>query len=250
MRQSFIILALLVLITSCKKVEGPGGTSAIRGKIVGSTSEAGESEITQVICSAGMELEHGDYWLLNTSNPNKLYYVYYDNPNWISASDPQLQGRIGLMVRFNYSDSNIEIAEKTRQVLQAVPGENYSITLSSDILTITDLGQINVPDADNGTTNFVVDVANNGKPGSTNSNTPMAEERVYIIYGSNEYAAKDIRTNEDGNYSFEGLQKGQYTIYVLSKDPINNDLMTRESIQVKITENKSIVQAETMNIIY
>ena len=78
----------------------------------------------------------------------------------------------------------------------------------------------------------------------------MAEERVYIIYGSNEYAAKDIRTNEDGNYSFEGLQKGQYTIYVLSKDPINNDLMSRESIQVNITENKSIVQAETMNIIY
>ena len=74
-----ISFAALVLSSACKKIEGPGGTSAIRGQVIGSTSEAGESEITQVICTAGIELEHGDYWLLNTSDPNKLYYVYYDN---------------------------------------------------------------------------------------------------------------------------------------------------------------------------
>ena len=154
------------------------------------------------------------------------------------------------MVTFNYSDSNIEIAQKTRQALLAIPGANYNITLSSDILTITDLGQVNVPDADNGTTNFAVDVANNGKPGSASSNTPIANERVYIIYGNNEYAAKDLRTDEAGSYSFEGLQKGEYTIYVLSKDPVNNGVMTRESIQASIAEDNSIVEVETMNIIY
>jgi hypothetical protein len=245
-----ISFTALVLSSACKKIEGPGGTSAIRGQVIGSTSKAGESEITQVICTAGIELEHGDYWLLNTSDPNKLYYVYYDNPTWISISDPQLQGRIGIMVSFNYSDSNIEIAEKTRLALLAISGANYNITLSSDILTITDLGQVNVPDADNGTTNFAVDIANNGKPGSASSNTPIANERVYIIYGQNAFAAKDVRTNEAGAFSFEGLQKGEYTLYVLSKDPVNNGVMTRESIQASITEDNSIVEVETMNIIY
>ena len=177
-----ISFTALVLSSACKKIEGPGGTSAIRGQVVGSTSEEGESEITQVICTAGIELEHGDYWLLNTSDPNKLYYVYYDNPTWISASDPQLQGRIGIMVSFNYSDSNIEIAEKTRLALLAVGGANYNITLSSDILTITDLGQVNVPDADNGTTNFAIDVANNGEPGSASINTHPSQMNAFILF--------------------------------------------------------------------
>ena len=72
----------------------------------------------------------------------------------------------------------------------------------------------------------------------------------YIIYGQNAFAAKDVRTNEAGAFSFEGLQKGEYTIYVLSKDPANNGVMTRESIQANITEDNSILEVETMNIIY
>ena len=119
MKNLFFLILLTISIISCKKIEGPGGTSAIRGTVKGSSYKAGKHEVLQIICTAGAELEHGDYWLLNTGDPTKQYYIYYTNPSWISNADPQLQGRIGIMVSFNYSDSNTDIANNT---LTAITG--------------------------------------------------------------------------------------------------------------------------------
>jgi hypothetical protein len=118
MRQTFLLLSLLVIITSCKKIEGPGGTSAIRGKLSGQDYSFGEKEITTVSFTTGATIEHGDYWLLNSTDNSKLYYIYYTNPSWISSADPQLQGRTGIAVSFNYSDSNLEVAQRTLDSIQ------------------------------------------------------------------------------------------------------------------------------------
>ena len=102
MKKLVLFTFLSLSIFSCKKIAGPGGTSAIRGEVKGSSFNAGQHEILQIICTAGSEIEHGDYWLLNTGDASKQYYIYYANPTWISNADPQLQGRIGIMVSFNY----------------------------------------------------------------------------------------------------------------------------------------------------
>ena len=41
--------------------------------------------------------------------------------------------------------------------------------------------------------------------------------RVYISYGDAGSADNDIRTSYTGDYSFKGLQKGKYCVYVFSQ---------------------------------
>ena len=245
-----ISFTALVLSSACKKIEGPGGTSAIRGEVKGSSFNAGQHEILQIICTAGSEIEHGDYWLLNTGDASKQYYIYYANPTWISNADPQLQGRIGIMVSFNYSDSNTDIANNTLSAITGTAGIPFTASVTNDLITITDQSLMDVPDSDNGTTSFGFDVAIQGDVEQSTNNIPMAEERVYIIYGNNAYAATDVRTDEQGKFSFEGLQKGTYKIYVLSKDPLNEDIYYRVQQEVTINAAEEIVNTEPFLISY
>lgn len=249
--KSLVLFSILFLsFSSCKKIEGPGGTSAIRGVVKGNHFKAGQHEVLQVICTTGGQIEHGDYWLLNTGNPSKQYYIYYKNPTWISNADPQLQGRIGIMVTFNYSDSNVEIATNTQAAIASVVGIPVSSMVSNDMITITDQSYLDVPDSDNGTTSFGMDVANQGNSEESTSNIPMAEERVYIVYGKNTYASDDVRTDEAGRFSFEGLQTGNYKVYVLSKDPLNEEVYYRVQKEVSIQNKATIVDTETYTINY
>lgn len=250
MKKLVLLTFLSLSIFSCKKIAGPGGTSAIRGEVKGSSFNAGQHEILQIICTAGSEIEHGDYWLLNTGDASKQYYIYYANPTWISNADPQLQGRIGIMVSFNYSDSNTDIANNTLTAITGTAGIPFTASITNDLITITDQSLMDVPDSDNGTTSFAIDVAIQGDVEESTNNIPMANERVYIIYGNNAYAATDVRTDEQGKFSFEGLQKGTYKIYVLSKDPLNEDIYNRVQQEVTINAAEEIVNTEPFLISY
>jgi hypothetical protein len=250
MRQIFLLLSLLIIITSCKKIEGPGGTSSIRGKLSGQDYSFGEKEITTVSFTTGATIEHGDYWLLNSTDNSKLYYIYYTNPSWISSADPQLQGRTGIAVSFNYSDSNLEVAQRTLDSIQQLSGLPFSLSLSQDILTITSNTTGEVVDADDYSTPFTVDVSNQGSPNITEDSFGRASERVYIIYGQNEYSSNSVRTDENGLFSFEGLQKGTYTIYSLSEDTLQNGKFNRVSKTIQITDKKQIVDAGDLHVYY
>jgi hypothetical protein len=250
MRQTFLLLSLLVIITSCKKIEGPGGTSSIRGKLSGQDYSFGEKEITTVSFTTGATIEHGDYWLLNSTDNSKLYYIYYTNPSWISSADPQLQGRTGIAVSFNYSDSNLEVAQRTLDSIQQLSGLPFSLSLSQDILTITSNTTGEVVDADDYSTPFTVDVSNQGSPNIIGDSFGRAGERVYIIYGQNEYSSNSARTDENGLFSFEGLQKGTYTIYSLSEDTLQNGKFNRVSKTIQITDKKQIVDAGDLHVYY
>jgi hypothetical protein len=250
MRQTFLLLSLLIIITSCKKIEGPGGTSSIRGKLSGQDYSFGEKEITTVSFTTGATIEHGDYWLLNSTDNSKLYYIYYTNPSWISSADPQLQGRTGIAVSFNYSDSNLEVAQRTLDSIQQLSGLPFSLSLSQDILTITSNTTGEVVDADDYSTPFTVDVSNQGSPNIIGDSFGRAGERVYIIYGQNEYSSNSARTDENGLFSFEGLQKGTYTIYSLSEDTLQNGKFNRVSKTIQITDKKQIVDAGDLHVYY
>ena len=53
---------------------------------------------------------------------------------------------------------------------------------------------------------------------STVYTAPAYDHDVYIIYGDDTSPSDRVRTNFDGEYSFENLRKGDYTIYVYSRD--------------------------------
>lgn len=42
---------------------------------------------------------------------------------------------------------------------------------------------------------------------------PYADERVYLSYGDNGIYDDDFRTDYKGEYKFDGLRKGTYTVY-------------------------------------
>lgn len=250
MRQIFLVFSLFYIFSSCKKIEGSGGTSAIRGQLMGQDYSFGDKEITTISFTSGATIDHGDYWILNSTDNTKLYYIYYTNPTWISSADPQLQGRIGIAVSFNYSDSNLEIAERTLNSLQQISELPFSLSLSQDILTITSNGIGEVVDADDYSSPFSVDVLNQGSPNSSGDVFGMGGERIYIIYGQNEYYSNSVRTDENGKFSFEGLQKGNYTIYALSEDTLQNGKFNRISKSVQITDKKQIVDAGDFYVYY
>jgi hypothetical protein len=81
-------------------------------------------------------------------------------------------------------------------------------------------------------------------PGTYTSPSYNAEnEEVYIIYGSNPTFGDHQKTNYDGSYEFKYLQKGNYKIYVYSKDSTNS------STSGKIAEYKDLTIGSEKTIV-
>ncbi len=47
---------------------------------------------------------------------------------------------------------------------------------------------------------------------------PAPDEDVWIVYGNNVSPDERVRTNYDGEFEFQFLRPGEYTIYVYSRD--------------------------------
>ena len=74
------------------------------------------------------------------------------------------------------------------------------------------------------------------------------EERVYLIFGDNDFYGMDTRTSYDGSYEFPYLLKGNYTVFAYS----NCDTCASKTMAVKITtdvtENHSTVELSDLVI--
>lgn len=249
MKLNLLFISIAVtLLASCKKAEGPGGTSSINGIVVSKNHGSAKAEITEIIFTNGLQVEHGDYFLLNTPNSDKYYYVWYDNPTWISNGDPMLLGRIGISVEFNYSNSNTAIADSTLTALNNHTAGDFSFELLNDVLILTNTEMGEVPDADEVTSPFEFNIADQGKNSSLEPSTPLIDEKVYLVYGNNDYYDDDTRTGVNGEFQFPGLTKGDYTVYVISKDTLNGSSKKIE-VAVSITSNKSENDAGTISVI-
>ncbi len=77
---------------------------------------------------------------------------------------------------------------------------------------------------------------------------PVAEQRVYIIYGDGVYADDDTRTGPNGEFRFSWLRKGDYRIYVISE--CNSCPSGTEGIyrNVEVTGRKDVVNVGTITI--
>jgi hypothetical protein len=245
-------VAIIFFQTACvKKNVGPGGTSAIKGSVTGQDFKQGENELQHITFTSGSQLEHGDYFLLNDLTSGTNYYIYFSNPTWISPANPNLQGRTGLEVVFNYSNSNVSIAQAVKVKLESLGVLNANLSLQQDILTLSWKSRKNVVDPDNGTTNFAVDVSNQGEADFLQTGVlNMAEKRVYLCYGDNNYPSEDVRTNQLGEFFFPDLQKGTYKVYVISMDPPYEEMHKEVAKSVTISEDKSIINAGVLGIYY
>ncbi len=258
MKRSLIVFSSLfiglTLISSCKKVEGPGGTAAIRGNVMGSTADVvnpGDAEVINVTVKNGVDIEHGEYWLLNGPINGELYYIWYNNPTWVSNGDPQLQGRTGIKVDFNYSDDNYTVAMNTVEALNNAVTTDFVVDVYQDIITLTSKINQDLVDADNGNISFNVDVANQGDADELipSSSISMDDERVYLIYGEGEVFNESTKTGAEGVYTFDGLNPGKYRVYALSTDVLTGQKYPVYK-SVEITEKGTLTDAGTLEVIF
>jgi len=241
MKKVFItcIAASTLLLLSCEKMAGPGGTSMITGNVTGINVSSGQFESIEITTTPGIEIEHGDYFILNQLNGNN-YYFWFNNPNWVSDGNPNLLGRTGVQIDFQYNDSNLAIAENLEAALQTHLGAAFTITRNADIITLTAKEMGNIPDPDDVTTSFLLDISNQGEVHFIGPETAMTDVRVYIQYGENTIFDDSEKTGANGIFSFRNLQKGKYTVYVLSKDSITQEYTIPVEKEIEITQDESV----------
>jgi hypothetical protein len=249
MKLKSILFAALVALTlsSCEKIAGPGGTSSITGTVSGINSSAGQYEVIEITVTPGSILEHGDYFIVNQLSGDNFYF-YFNNPVWVTSADPALQGRTGVQIDFSYDDTDLEIANKVDSVLNANLSAGFNINNVGDIITLTATEMGNIPDPDDVTTSFLVDVSNQGQVGYIGAETPMTDMRVYLCYGENDLYDESTRTGENGAFSFRDLQIGKYTVYVLSKDSLTNEYIIPVKQEIEITADGSVVETDNFLI--
>ena len=77
-----------------------------------------------------------------------------------------------------------------------------------------------------------------------------ADVDVYIMYGNDSIYSDDFKTSLNGWYRFEYLNKGKYTVYVLSADSSRQSPSGEVPVMktVEITENNSTVVVDDLVI--
>jgi len=76
-------------------------------------------------------------------------------------------------------------------------------------------------------------------------------ESVYIIYGDNNEVGDNVRTTNDGTFTFNYLRKGKYKVYAIGKDITKPALnVPKETlVEIEIKERKEVVNLNDLVII-
>lgn len=90
-------------------------------------------------------------------------------------------------------------------------------------------------------------------PASYQYTVDAADYDVYILYGDNVSPDDRVWTNYDGDFEFMNLRKGEYTVYVYSRDTTGATGVDPERMVIKqsieITERDQELQLDDM-IVY
>jgi hypothetical protein len=242
-----VALSMGLVVTACNK-EGEGGTSIISGTLIGQNHSSSKSEVTEVIITNGLEVEHGDYWLLNSPFTNNYFYIWYDNPTWISNGDPTLNGRTGIPVTFNYSDSNTEIALNTANAILDATG-SFEIEILNDILRVKNTTKGDTPDANEVTSPFEINIEVQGEDEVVGKEKVLVDEKVYLTYGQNTVFSDEVETGPSGVFQFINLTKGEYTVHIYSKDTLSGEMIFTD-YNTSLIKNKSEVNIGVINVLF
>lgn len=89
-------------------------------------------------------------------------------------------------------------------------------------------------------------------PSTAVATYPAADEDVFILYGENVSPDDRILTNYDGEFEFQFLRKGKYTLYVYSEDTTGTNSTDPTKMPVivdfEITDRKEDIDLGTLRI--
>lgn len=236
-----LIFPILIMI-SCKKDEGVGGTGSITGKIK-------------------INVYNQNYTVLQASYYAKaedVYIIYGDETNFSDDVETNYDGtftfeylRKGAYKIYIYSEDSAEVFPRTDNPVFV----NAEITKNGETV---DLGEINILQSiewNEGTSVIT------GKIYAYNWNAELTtylgefyapDEDVFLMIDGDSFYIDDVKTGWDGTYRFENVPIGNYKVYAYSKDrtfsPYEPDLFPKYR-DAQITENYQIVTLDTISII-
>lgn len=89
-------------------------------------------------------------------------------------------------------------------------------------------------------------------PSTLQTTYPAPDQEVFIVYGENTSPDDRVHTNFDGEFEFQFLREGNYTIYTYSKDTTGNAAVEPDRMailqKIEITDRKQTIDAGTMTI--
>jgi hypothetical protein len=82
------------------------------------------------------------------------------------------------------------------------------------------------------------------------SEYPAADEDIYIVYGNHDGYDDRTRADYNGVFRFDYLRKGNYTLYVYSKDSTMQSPSGKVAVivGVEISRNKQVVEVPRIEI--
>lgn len=123
---------------------------------------SGAREKTDITCIADVaDSLNGTYFLINSVDNDFLYYVWYKTSGG-ALSDPAVSGRTGLRVNISTGATNVEVAEKTRDVLAELL-EEFTATSALNVVTVENTVSGYTDDAEVGTSGFTISITTDGR---------------------------------------------------------------------------------------
>lgn len=214
---TFVIFGLQ--ITSCKKEEGFGGDSTIKGRLM-------------------LYQYNNDYSLAIDSaaaGEKEVFIIFGDNPDIGDRIRTNFDGyfefkflREGNYTIYYYSEDpeNLQFQQDVAYTKQTDVGRNATV----DLGILKSYESLNYDDGNAVIKGRILQVnyrSNSRPPILYVEDTVMAlEQEVYITYHNNTYYDDRIRTTHDGTFEFKGLLKGNYKVHVISEniDGTNQDM--------------------------
>ncbi len=225
---SFLTLSI-ALFSSCKKIEGPGGSSAITGVLTTNLYNNSDSLIDT-------------YPKANED----LFIIYGEGKT--GYSDKITTSYDGSF-KFDYLEKGKYTIYYYEDCASCPEGKQAKI-IATEITknkTTTDLGSLGVKKISNkgtATLNGKILVDNYNNSGVYVNSGIGADIDVYIIYGTSNLNYCDrIKSNYDGTFSFPNLANGTYTVYAYSKS-----LTTADGLEVVKLTTVIDTQNATLNI--
>lgn len=152
----------------------------------------GLAEITEIECVADAANSlNGTYFTLNTAYDAKQYYVWYKTTG-ASASDPAVAGRTGIKVLIETGDTADLVAEKTAETLARYIND-FSVTFSTDTVTVENLSEGSCTDATVGTSGFAIAVTRNGRGEDASTNQVLLSQAISPAIAVDETARSLVR---------------------------------------------------------
>lgn len=138
----------------------------------------GVNQVTNVttVADASNSL-NGTYFLINSANDLRKYYVWYATSGG-SIIDPAVSGRTGIAVFINTNDSDAVVATETSQAINNFFIPDFTSTVASNVVTITnsDPGYTANPSA--GTSGFSTSVVTSGVGQRASTNQVLLSNQI------------------------------------------------------------------------